>query len=104
MESLLTNNLVGTGTNTRIEQKSEYNLIQNELLLENLRELERIKARRVVSSHGCKGPGVGHPPRNRVKKDPEEAMIRDMYQGVGYNTKKGFIDIKLVKGRGHGGR
>ena len=38
---------------------------------------------------------MNHPPRNRVKKDPEEAMIRDIYQGVGYNTKKGFINIEV---------
>ena len=80
LESLLTDKAVGTDTNTRIVQKSESNLIGNELLLENLRELECVKARRGVSSHGYKDLGVEHPTRNRVKKDPEEAMIRDMYQ------------------------
>ena len=56
------------------------------------------KARRGVSSHECKDPGVNHPPRNRVKKDSEEAMTRGMYQGVGYNIKKGFINIEVGQG------
>ena len=64
LKSLLTEKTVGTGTDTRMEQKNESDLIGNELLFENLRELERIKARRGVSSHECKDSGVGHPPRN----------------------------------------
>ena len=78
VESLLTDDLVGTGTNTGMEQQSESNLIRNEYLLKKLRKLERIKVRRGMSSHGYKDSGVGHPPKNRVKKDSEEAMTQDM--------------------------
>ena len=83
-----------------MEQKGESNLIGDELLLENVRGLECIKARRGVRSHGYKDkdPGVDYPPRDQVKKDPEETMTRDMYQGVGYNTKKGFINIEVGQG------
>ena len=98
VESLLTDDLVGTGTNTGTEQQSESNLIGNEYLLENLRKLERIKARRGMRSRGYKDPGVGRPPKNRVKKDPDEAMIQYMYQRVGYITKKGFINIEVGQG------
>ena len=65
--------------NTRAEYESESNLIVYEFLLENLRHLEHIKVRRGLSLHGYKDPGVHHPPKNRVKKDPEEVIIRDMY-------------------------
>ena len=70
---------VGTSTDTRAEQDSESNLMGNEVLSEHLRDLERSKAGRGTSSHGGKDPGVHRPPRHRVKKDLEEAMIRDTY-------------------------
>ena len=83
-----------------MEQQSESNLIRNEYLLKKLRKLERIKVRRGMSSHGYKDSGVGHPPKNRVKKDSEEAMTQDMYQGMGHNTKnkKGFTNIEVGQG------
>ena len=74
------------------------NLIGNEHLMKALRELESIRALRGANSRGVKDGGVGHPPRNRVKKDPEKTMIGDMYQGVGYSTKKGFINIEVGQG------
>ena len=97
LKSLLTGKTVGAtcSTNTRAEHENESNLIGSEFLSENLRDLEQIKARRSVSSHGYKDPGVHHPPRSQVKKDPEEAMTRDMYQGVDYNIKKGFINTAV---------
>ena len=79
MKSLLMDRTAGTSADTRMEQKSDSNLIENELLLENLRESERIKASRGMSSHGYKDSRLNHPPRNRAKEDPEEAMIRGMY-------------------------
>ena len=63
LKSLLTERTAGTGADARMEQKSDSNLIGNELLLENLRELEHIKATRGRSSHGCKDSGVNHPPK-----------------------------------------
>ena len=51
-----------------------------------------------MSSQGYKDPEVGHPPMNWVKKGPDEAMIQDMYRGVGYITKKCFIDIEVGRG------
>ena len=33
-----------------------------------------------------------------IKKGPEKTMIDDMYQGVEYITKKGFIKIEVGKG------
>ena len=47
---------------------------------------------------GVKDGGVGHPPRARVKEDQKKTMIEDMYQGVGYNTKKGFINVEVSQG------
>ena len=83
LESLLTDEATGNGTNTAIEHEGGSNLIENENLLKTLRELDNIKALRGTNSQGIKDAGVGHPPRNRVKADPEQAMIDDMYQGVG---------------------
>ena len=76
-----------------IQCEGESDLIGNEQLLKTLRELESIRALRGANSRGVKDGGVGYPPRNRVKKDREKTMIDDMYQGVGYSTKKGFINI-----------
>ena len=73
-------------------------MIGNEHLLKTLRELESIRALRRVNSWGIKDVGVGHPPRNQVKKDPENIMIDDMYQGVGYSTRKGFTNIEVGQG------
>ena len=80
------------------EHEGESNLIGNEHLLKTRSELESIRALRGVNSRGIKDVGVGHPPRNRVKKDPEKTIIDDMYQGVGYSTKKGFINIEVGQG------
>ena len=80
------------------ESEGESNLIGNEHLLKALRELESIRALRGVNSRGVKDGGGGHPPKNRVKEDPERSMIGDMYQGVGYSTKKGFINIEVNQG------
>ena len=98
LEFLRTNEAVGNSTGTVSEHESESNLIGNEHLLKTLRELESIKALRGVNSRGIRDPGVGHPPKNRVKKDPEKVMIDDMYQGVGNSTKKGFINIEVGQG------
>ena len=76
LKSLRTGEGVGASVNTRTEHESEPNLIGNDFLSENLRYLEHIKARRGLSLHGHKDPGVHHPPKNQVKKDPEEAMPR----------------------------
>ena len=54
LESLLIGKIVGTSNNTKVEQESESNMIGNELLLEILRELERIKASRGIGSQGHK--------------------------------------------------
>ena len=56
---------------------------------------DEIAARRGVNSRGYKDPGVMHPPRNRVKTDPEGAMLHDMYSGAGYSTKRGVINIQV---------
>ena len=98
LESLLTNETVENGINTASGHESESNLTGNEHLLKSLRELENIKALRGVNSRRIKDAGVGHPPKNRLKKGPEKAMIEDMYQGVGYSTKKGFINIEVGQG------
>ena len=82
-------------TDTTSEHEGESILIDNEHLLKTLRELESIRALRGVNSRGIKDVGVGHPPRNRVKKDPKKTIIDDMYQGVGYSAKKGFINIEV---------
>ena len=96
LKSLLTGKTMGISTNARVKQESESNLIGNKVLSGNLCDLKHIKARRGISLHGYKNPGVNHQPRNQVKKDPEKAMIRDMYQGVDYNTKNGFIDVNSL--------
>ena len=90
--------LQGIGTDTASEHVGESNLTGNEHLLKTLRELESIRALRGVNSLGIKNAGVSHPPSNRVKKDPEKTMIDVMYQGVGYSTKKGFINIEVGQG------
>ena len=41
---------------------------------------------------------MGHPPRNQVKEDTEKITIDDMNQGVGYSTKKGFINVEVGQG------
>ena len=63
--------------------EGDSNLIGNGHLLKTLRELESIRALRGVSSQGVKDGGVDHPPRARVKNDPEKAIIDAMYQGMG---------------------
>ena len=95
LESVLTGQKSGIGTDATSEHEGESNLIGNEYLLKTLRELESIRALR---GRGVKDGGVGHPPRNRVKMDPEKTMIEDMYQGVGNSTKKGFINIEVGQG------
>ena len=95
LESVLADERSGIGTDTANEHEDESSLIGNEYLLKTMRELESIRALRGVNPLGIKDVGVGHPPRDRVKKDPEKTMIDDMYQGVGYSTKKGFINIEV---------
>ena len=65
---------------------------------EKLRHLESIRALRGVSSRGVKDGGVGHPPRARVKENQERAAVDKLYQGAGYNVKKGFINIEVNQG------
>ena len=50
------------------------------------------------NSRGRKDPGVGHPPTNQVKTDWENKDIQVMYEGAGYNTKRGVIHVKTNKG------
>ena len=64
LESVLTGQRSGIGTDTASEHEGESNLISNEHLLKTLCELESIRALRGVSSRGVKDGGVGHPPRN----------------------------------------
>ena len=66
--------------------------------MENLRHLDRVRARRESSPLGIKDLGVGHPPRDQVKIDPEEIMVQDTYQGVGYSAKKGYINLQVNQG------
>ena len=63
-----------------------------------MRYLDQVRPRRGVNSRGQKDPGVLHPPRNIVKEDPESNMVQDMYEGVGYSTKRGVIHIKTNQG------
>ena len=72
------------------KHESESNLIGNEYLLKTLRKLKNIKALRGVNARGIKDAGVGHPPKKRVKKDPEKAMIDDMYQGSWVQYQEGI--------------
>ena len=81
-----------------VQDEGESELIGNEHLLEKLRELESIRALRGVSSRGVKDGGVGHPPRARVKEDHKNTMVDTVYQGAGYNTKKGFINVDVSQG------
>ena len=62
--------------------------------------LESIRALRGVKSRGVEDEGVGHPPRARVKEDQESAAVVNLYQGAGYNAKKGFINIEVNQGEG----
>ena len=39
-----------------------------------------------------------HPPRNRVKVDQERESITSMYEGAGYNTQQGVINIEINRG------
>ena len=59
---------------------------------------DEIATRRGMNLQGYKDPGVLHPPRNRVKVDPESTMLHDMYNGAGYNTKRGVINIQVNRG------
>ena len=83
LEFLRTDEVAGNGTNTVREHESESNLIGNECQLA-----------------GDQRSRSGSFTQNRVKKDPEKAMIDGMYQAVRYSTKKGFINMKLAKERG----
>ena len=79
LKSLRIDKETGVSTNSRTECENDSNLIGYQFLSENLRYLEHIKAKRGLSSHGHNDPGVHHPAKNRVKKDPEDVMMRDMY-------------------------
>ena len=54
--------------------------------------------RRGMNSRGYTDPGVLHPPRNRVKLDPESTMMHDMYSGAGHSTKRGVINLQVNRG------
>ena len=88
----------GIGTDTANEQEGESSLIGSEHLLKTLREFDSIRALRRVNAWGIKDVGVGHPSRDRVKKDSEKTISHDMYQGVECSTKKGFINIEVGQG------
>ena len=64
---------------------------------ETLHYLDSVKVWRGLSSRGPKDPGVLHPPRNGVKGDPE-SMVREMYERVGYSTKRGLIHLEVGQG------
>ena len=64
LKSLRTDERLGVNTSNRTECERESNLIGNEFLSEILRYLEHIKARRGLSLHGPKYPGVHHLPKN----------------------------------------
>ena len=98
LEFLRTNEAAGNGTGTVSEHESESNLTGNEHLLKTLRELENMKALMGATLCGIKDAGVGRPPSNRVKTDPEKAMMDDMYQGVGGTVpRRASSTLKLVK-------
>ena len=63
-----------------------------------LRYSDAVRSRRGTNSRGSKDPGVFHPPKNRVKVDPEQAMVNGMYEGAGYNVTNGVIHIEVNKG------
>ena len=43
---------------------------------------------------------MDHPPRARVKDDPERDAVVNLYQGAGYSAKKGFINVEVNRGAG----
>ena len=88
----------GTGTTTTRKGEIEQKLNQ---LMEAWAKQGQLAARRDQTDRipqGRKDPGVGHPPRNRVKTDWENRDIQSMYKGAGYNTKKGVIHVEAGKG------
>ena len=50
---------------------------------------------------GRKDPGVGHPPRNRVKIDWENKAVKSMYEGAGYSTKRGSFMLSPTEKPSH---
>ena len=38
------------------------------------------------------------PPSNRVKVDPERESLSGMYEGAGYSTQQGVINIEVDRG------
>ena len=88
LESVLAGKDRRIGTDITHEHKGESNLIGNRHLLKTLRELESIRALRGVNSRGIKDVGVGHPPRNRVKRDPEKTIIAVSYTHLTLPTKR----------------
>ena len=61
-------------------------IIQNNARLrysDAIRSRGAIRSRRGTNARRRKNPGVFHPPKNRVKVDPEQAMVSGMYEGGG---------------------
>ena len=98
LNSLRTENDVGRTTDNGPEGEGEPNPVRNEFPKETLHYLDSVKAWRGLSSRGPKDPGVLHPPRNGVKGDPESKMVREMYERVGYSTKRGLIHLEVGQG------